>query len=120
MTGADDCVEIDCCSNLVEATAESVQSAMDDFADSFSPRMTRSLADPPGVRSYPIAGYTYLIIHIDSMTDCLLATELVRLLSPQGRPSAHFVMTDVFKVCYLVLSEIILKIVSDGKVSSGV
>ncbi|XP_070194179.1 atrial natriuretic peptide receptor 1-like [Littorina saxatilis] len=66
--------------NLVEARAESVQSAMDDFADSFSSRMTTSLARPPGAYSYPICGYTYLIIRMTSMTDCLVATELVRYI----------------------------------------
>ena len=64
----------------MEATAESVQSAMDDFADSFSPRMTRSLAGPRGRLSYPISGYTYLIIHLTSATHCQLAAELVRVL----------------------------------------
>lgn len=91
--------ETDHCRNLVEATAVSVQSAMDDFADSFSPRITRSLANPPGPRSYPISGYSDFIIHITSMTDCQLATELVRLVSERGLFFPHFVKTDVSKVC---------------------
>ncbi|KAL8601110.1 hypothetical protein ACOMHN_040811 [Nucella lapillus] len=66
--------------NLVNATVESVQSTMDDFATSFTPRITRSLGNPQGSRSYPISGYTYLILRMTSMTDCLQATELVRYI----------------------------------------
>ncbi|XP_076449130.1 uncharacterized protein LOC143285617 [Babylonia areolata] len=66
--------------NLVDATVESVQSTMEDFATSLSVRMTQSLGNPRGRHSYPICGYTYLIIHMSSMTDCLQATELVRYI----------------------------------------
>lgn len=53
---------------------------MDDFAGTFTDRMTTSLVNPPGAFSYPIAAYSYLIVRKTTMTDCVVARELVSLL----------------------------------------
>jgi phosphate transport system substrate-binding protein len=63
--------------NTVAANAESLQSAMNDFAGDFSPELTNTIIDAPGANSWPIAGYTYLIIRMESMPDCLKAEKLL-------------------------------------------
>jgi phosphate transport system substrate-binding protein len=56
--------------NKVTANADSMISAMNDFADHFSDKLTNIIVDGPGANSWPIAGYTYLILHATSMKDC--------------------------------------------------
>ncbi|MGE5122946.1 MAG: phosphate ABC transporter substrate-binding protein PstS [Acidobacteriaceae bacterium] len=63
--------------NKVTANADSMTSAMNDFASSFSPQLTNTIVDGPGANSWPIAGYTYLILHTNSMTDCVKAQKLL-------------------------------------------
>ena len=57
---------------VVTADAASLQSAMSDFADSFSDKLTTTIVNGAGEGSWPIAGYTYLVLHT-SMTDCAKA-----------------------------------------------
>jgi phosphate transport system substrate-binding protein len=64
----------------VVASAESLASAMADFAGSFSDKLTATILDAPGAGSWPIAGYTYIILHTTSMTDCVKAQKLVEFL----------------------------------------
>ncbi len=63
--------------NTVTADAQSLQSAMNDFANSFTPQLTNIIVDGAGANSWPIAGYTYLILHTD-MTDCAKASGIVQ------------------------------------------
>jgi phosphate transport system substrate-binding protein len=54
----------------VGATAETLQSAMADFGDQFSDRLTiDSISNGPGANSWPIAGYTYMIVYKDMQPD---------------------------------------------------
>jgi sensor c-di-GMP phosphodiesterase-like protein len=39
-----------------------------------------SLVDAPSNNSYPISGYTYMIIRMAAMQDCVSATELLRFI----------------------------------------
>jgi len=39
--------------------------------------MTAVIVDGPGEKSYPIVGYTYLILHTTSMTDCVKAQKIL-------------------------------------------
>jgi phosphate transport system substrate-binding protein len=64
----------------VEASAESLASAMDDFGNSFDEKLTTNIVDGPGEMSWPIAGYTYIILHTQSMSDCLKAEKLLAFL----------------------------------------
>ncbi len=64
--------------NKVTANAQSLQSAMNDFANSFTPQLTNIIVDGPGANSWPIAGYTYLILHTSDMTDCAKAQNIVK------------------------------------------
>ncbi len=52
---------------------DSVQAAMTEFAGSFSDKLTTNIVDGKSEGAYPIAGYTYLILHTTSMTDCIKA-----------------------------------------------
>ena len=61
----------------VKADAESLASAMADYAASFSDKLTTKIVDGTGEKSWPIAGYTYLILHTTSMPDCLKAEKLL-------------------------------------------
>jgi phosphate transport system substrate-binding protein len=63
--------------NRVTANADSLASAMNDFAGSFTDQLTNTIVDGPGANSWPIAGYTYLILHTSSMTDCTKAKNML-------------------------------------------
>jgi phosphate transport system substrate-binding protein len=64
----------------VTANADSLVSAMNDFATTFSDKLTNTIVDGPGTNSWPIAGYTYIVLHTTSMTDCVKAQKLVEFL----------------------------------------
>jgi phosphate transport system substrate-binding protein len=61
----------------VVPNAASVESAMTDFATAFSDKLTATIVDGAGDGSYPITGYTYLILHTTSMSDCVKAGKLL-------------------------------------------
>ena len=61
----------------VVANAASVESSMNDFATAFSDKLTATIVDGAGDGSYPITGYTYLILHTTSMTDCVKAGKIL-------------------------------------------
>jgi phosphate transport system substrate-binding protein len=63
--------------NKVTANADTLASAMNDFAGNFTDQLTNTIVDGPGANSWPIAGYTYLILHTSSMTDCTKAKNLL-------------------------------------------
>ncbi len=65
----------------VTASPDSTASAMNDFANSFTPQLTNTIVNGPGAGSWPIAGYTYIIIHQTSMTDCVKASKLVEYIN---------------------------------------
>jgi phosphate transport system substrate-binding protein len=64
----------------VTANAASLQSAMADFSTTFTPQLTNLIVDAPGAGSWPIAGYTYYILHTTSMTDCTKASKIVEYM----------------------------------------
>lgn len=61
----------------VDANAESLGSAMGDFSKTFTDKLTNVIVDGAGAKSWPISGYTYLILHMSSMTDPLKAQKLL-------------------------------------------
>jgi phosphate transport system substrate-binding protein len=65
----------------VTATPDSVVADMNDFANSFTPQLTAVIVNGKGDTSWPIAGYTYTIIHMTSMTDCTKAQKLVGFIN---------------------------------------
>ena len=66
----------------VVANGDSVNSAMADFATAFdnNPKLTATIVDAPGAKSWPITGYTYIILHTTSMTDCVKAAKILEYL----------------------------------------
>jgi phosphate transport system substrate-binding protein len=58
---------------------EGVQSAMADFGTSLGDKLAISIVDPPGKGSYPISGYTYLLIYMDQQ-DCAKAQKTVNFV----------------------------------------
>jgi phosphate transport system substrate-binding protein len=65
--------------STVQANAASLASAMADFPQ-FSAKLTNIIVDGNGANSWPISGYTYIILHTTSMSDCLKAQKLVEFL----------------------------------------
>ncbi len=67
--------------NTVTASAETLASGMADFANSFTDKMTAVIVDGEGKNSWPISGYTYMILHMTSMTDANKAQKLVEYIN---------------------------------------
>jgi len=70
----------------VTAGAESITSDMSDFAQAFDDKLTATIVDGEGAGSWPITGYTYLILHTTGMTDCTKASKLLDYI--------HWTLTD--------------------------
>lgn len=66
--------------NKVTANPDTLALAMKDFANTFTDQLTNTIVDAPGANSWPIAGYTYIILHTTSMKDCVKAQKLVSFL----------------------------------------
>lgn len=64
----------------VDANAASLASAINDFATTFSDKLTNTIVDGPGDTTWPISGYTYLILHTTSMQDCVKAQKLLEYI----------------------------------------
>jgi phosphate transport system substrate-binding protein len=65
--------------NTVEASIASIQNAMADFGTEMPDTLARSIVNAPGADSWPIAGYTYLLIYMDQ-TDCTKAQRLIQFI----------------------------------------
>jgi phosphate transport system substrate-binding protein len=62
----------------VTANAASLASAMADFATTIDPaKLTVTIVDGSGDGSWPIAGYSYLILHTKNMPDCVKAQKIL-------------------------------------------
>jgi phosphate transport system substrate-binding protein len=65
----------------VSANAESLAAAIHEFdAGTLDDRLTATLVDGRGEGSWPIAGFTYLILHTTSMADCERARKLLEYI----------------------------------------
>ena len=75
---------------VVQATQRSAQSAMDALATESEEALVVDLVDAPGMTSYPIVGYTNIIVHLTQMRNCDSAKELFRYIGWFSRdPIAH-------------------------------
>ncbi len=63
----------------VEASIDSTQAAMADFGSDMPDSLARSIVNAPGAGSWPIAGYTYLLLYMDQ-TDCAKAQKIVEFV----------------------------------------
>ncbi len=64
----------------VVADAASVESAMSDFANAFDDKLNATIVDGAGEGSWPITGYTYIILHTSTMSDCVKAAKIVEYI----------------------------------------
>jgi phosphate transport system substrate-binding protein len=64
----------------VTANGASVNAAMTEFANAFTDKLTATIVDGSSDGTWPIAGYTYIILHTTSMTDCVKAQKIVDFL----------------------------------------
>jgi phosphate transport system substrate-binding protein len=63
----------------IAASLDSTRSAMSDFGGDMPDTLARSIVNAPGAQSWPIAGYTYLLLYMDQ-TDCTKAQKLVEFI----------------------------------------
>jgi phosphate transport system substrate-binding protein len=64
----------------VTANSASVNAAMTEFANAFTDKLTATIVDGSSAGAWPITGYTYIILHTTSMTDCVKAQKLLEFL----------------------------------------
>ena len=62
--------------NYVTPSQAGAQAAMADFGTQLGDKLALSIVDGPGKDTYPIAGYTYLLLYMDQ-ADCAKAQKLV-------------------------------------------
>ena len=67
---------INAAGTTVEANADTTQSAMADFGTDMPDTLAQLIVNGPGANSWPIAGYTYLLLYMDQ-TDCAKAEKLL-------------------------------------------
>lgn len=90
----------------VLATTEAVQAAMADFGTELGDKLAISIVNPPGKTSYPIAGYTYLLIYMDQ-TDCVKAQKLVAFVKWALNDGTKFAT----ELQYIPLPDVVKKLV---------
>jgi phosphate transport system substrate-binding protein len=75
----------------IQPSPDSTQAAMNDFGTALGDKLAISIVDGPGKPSYPIAGYTYLLLYMDQQ-DCAKAQKLLQFfdwaLGPNGDKDA--------------------------------
>jgi len=64
----------------VTANAASIQAAMGDFASAFDAHLNAVIVDGSSAGSWPITGYTYLIVRMQSMKDALKARKMIEYI----------------------------------------
>ncbi len=64
---------------FVKPSIESTQAAMADFGTALGDKLALAIVDGPGKGSYPIAGYTYLLLYMDQQ-DCTKAQKIIQFL----------------------------------------
>lgn len=64
----------------VKDNADSMASDINDFSSAFNDRLNAIIVDGPSEGSWPITGYTYMILHTSTMQDCQKAQKLLGFL----------------------------------------
>lgn len=81
----------------VTPSAESTQSAINDFGANLGDKLALSIVDGPSKSSYPIAGYTYLLLYMDQQ-DCVKARKLIEFINWAYGPNGTKDATDLLYV----------------------
>ena len=67
--------------NRVTANADSIAANINDFGTAaFTDQLTATIVDGGGDHSWPMSGYTYLILHTTGMRDCVKAQKLLEYI----------------------------------------
>ena len=77
--------------NTVTASPETTQNAMADFGSDMPDTLARLIVNAPGDNSWPITGYTFLLLYMDQ-TDCAKAQKLIEFVhwaQTEGQPYAQ-------------------------------
>jgi phosphate transport system substrate-binding protein len=91
----------------VAPSADSTQSAINDFGTDLGDKLALSIVDGPSKSSYPIAGYTYLLLYMDQQ-DCAKAQKLVEFIKWAFGPDGTKDATDL---SYVPLPEAVKQLV---------
>lgn len=89
----------------ITANGASVEAAMTEFANAFTPQLTATIVDGASDGAWPITGYTYIILHTSTMTDCVKAQKILEFLKwAQTDAGAQTAAT---KLGYSVLPDVV-------------
>ena len=89
----------------ITANGASVEAAMTEFANSFTPQLTATIVDGTSDGAWPITGYTYIILHTSTMIDCVKAQKILEFLKwAQTDAGAQTAAT---KLGYSVLPDVV-------------
>lgn len=75
--------------STVSATLDTTESALADFGGDMPETLARSVVNAPGAGSWPIAGYTYLLLYMDQ-SNCQIASKLVQFINWAQTDGAQF------------------------------
>ncbi len=81
----------------VAPSSETTQSAMADYGTELGDKLALSIVDGPGENSFPIAGYTYLLLYMDQQ-DCAKAQKIVEFIKWAYGPDGTKDATDLLYV----------------------
>jgi phosphate transport system substrate-binding protein len=93
----------------VAPSPDTTQSAINDYGTQLGDKLALSIVDGPGQQSYPIAGYTYLLLYMDQQ-DCAKAQKLVAFMNWAYGPDGTKDATDL---SYVPLSDAVKQQVQD-------
>ncbi len=93
----------------VAPSPDSTQSAINDYGTQLGDKLALSIVDGPGQQTYPIAGYTYLLLYMDQQ-DCAKAQKLVAFMNWAYGPDGTKDATDL---SYVPLPDAVKKQVQD-------
>jgi len=98
---------------IVAASTKTVQASMEIGYSALNYQLTGSLVDLGGNDTYPLAGYSYMIIHMSNMTACTSAIELAGFIqwivySDQASVEAENVM--MIPVSSLITQKIVSEV----------
>ena len=83
--------------SYVTPSPETTQSAMADYGTELGDKLALSIVDGPGENSFPITGYTYLLLYMDQQ-DCAKAQKIVEFIKWAYGPDGTKDATDLLYV----------------------
>ena len=108
--------------NITTANNRAIQAAMNERSQNMSSRLTSTLVDCQGEETYPIAGYSYFIVHMTQVGNCSIAIELARyiewcLTSPQANAEVeNYLMVPVSQdIANRILSSVLQRMTCNGQ-----